>query len=70
MQYSLVSTRFQNAEEIRNWIDDWTAAKLTSLFRHDIAILPERWEKIVKNGGKCFVSIVLDNVLASTLPHC
>lgn len=43
MQHGLAgSTRFRNAEEVRKWI----AAKPTSFFRHGIAMLPERWEKV------------------------
>lgn len=54
MQNGLVGTRFRNAEEVRKWIDDWIAAKPTSFFRHGIAMLPERWEKVVENDGKYF----------------
>lgn len=54
MQHGLVGTRFRNAEEVRKWIDDWIAAKPTSFFRHGIAMLPERWEKVVENDGKYF----------------
>lgn len=54
MQHGLADTRFRNAEEVRKWIDDWIAAKPTSFFRHGIAMLPKRWEKVVENDGKYF----------------
>lgn len=54
MQHGLAGTRFRNAEEVRKWIDDWIAAKPTSFFRHGIAVLPERWGKVVENDGRYF----------------
>lgn len=54
MQHGLVGTRFRNAEEVRNWIDDWIAGKPMSFFRHGIAMLPERWGKVIDNDGKYF----------------
>jgi len=42
MQYALADTHFRNAEEVRKWVDEWIASKDTSIFRHGIAMLPER----------------------------
>ena len=54
IQHGLADTRYRNAEEVRKKLDDWIAAKPTSFFRHGIAMLPERWHKVIENEEKYF----------------
>jgi len=35
-------------------MDEWIASKDTAFYRREIALLPERWEKVVENGGNYF----------------
>ncbi|GBN95627.1 Mariner Mos1 transposase [Araneus ventricosus] len=38
----------------KKWVDSWIASKNVSLFRHEIQMLPERWEEVVASDGQYF----------------
>ena len=52
MAHGLAHQRFHSYEEATKWIDFWLASKDMSFFRHEIHILPERWEKVVSSDGQ------------------
>jgi len=47
-------THFFCYEEVQKWVDKWIASKDTVLYHRGIALLPERWEKVVENGRNYF----------------
>jgi len=57
MQHALVVIHFRNAEEVRKSVDEWIASKDISFFHHGIAMLPERWEKVIASDGKYYILI-------------
>lgn len=52
MQMDLADVRFQNIEEVRNWVDGWIAGKDEEFFRRGIHKLPERWREVIANDGQ------------------
>lgn len=52
MQIDLADIRFQNAGEVRKWIDNWIAKKDKDFFRRGINKLPERWREVIANEGE------------------
>jgi len=50
IQDALTDTHFSSYEEIQKWIDEWIASKDTA-FYDGVAVLSERWEKVIKNGA-------------------
>ncbi|EFN77192.1 Histone-lysine N-methyltransferase SETMAR, partial [Harpegnathos saltator] len=54
MVHGLSDQHFNNYEEIEKWLNEWIASKDESFFRHGTQQLPDRWEKIIANDGKCF----------------
>jgi len=48
MQYALMDTHFSSYEEVQKWMNEWIASKDTAFYRREIALLPERWEKVRK----------------------
>ena len=56
MAHRLAHRHFSSYEEIKKWIDSWTASKDASFFRDSIRKLAERWKKVVVNDGQYFES--------------
>ena len=57
MTHGLADQHFRSYEEVKNWIDSWTASKDDQFFRRGIrTTLPERWEKVVASDGQYFES--------------
>jgi len=54
MQHALTDTHFFNYEEVQKWVDEWITLKDTVFYHRGIVLLPERWEKVVENGGNYF----------------
>lgn len=54
MQHALTDTHFSNYKEVQKWVDGWIVSKDIAFYRRGIALLPERWEKVVENGGNYF----------------
>lgn len=52
MQIALSDVRFRNAEEVREWINDWIAEKDEDFFARGIRKLPERWLEVIANEGQ------------------
>lgn len=52
MQIDLADVRFRNADEVREWIDDWLAKKDEEYFYRGIHKLPRKWEEIIANYGE------------------
>lgn len=52
--HALKEQRFISYENMKNWLDDWFAAKDNTFFWRGIHKLPERWEKCVASDGKYF----------------
>lgn len=48
MQHGSADTRFRNAEKMRKCFDNWITAQPILVFRHGIAQLSERLEKVVE----------------------
>jgi len=46
-------THLSSYEEVQKWVNEWIASKDTAFYRHGIALLLEKWEK-VENGGNYF----------------
>lgn len=54
MQHTLSGQQFTKVEDIKKCIDDFIASKPRSFFRSGIRNLPDRWGKVLANGGKYF----------------
>ncbi|KMQ92519.1 transposase [Lasius niger] len=54
MQHAFTDTHFSSYEEVQKWVDEWIASKDIAFYRHGIALLPERWEKVVENERNYF----------------
>lgn len=55
MAHDLSEQRSMSYKDIKNWIGSWIASKYEELFRHNIRMLPESWEKVVASDGQYFV---------------
>jgi hypothetical protein len=49
---NLCRVSFNNDNVLRNWLEDFFAAKPADFFKRGIQNLPERWEAVVNNGGE------------------
>lgn len=47
------SDYFANYDEVDKWVADWIASKNQNN-RHNIQLLPKKWEKCVASEGKYF----------------
>jgi len=54
MQHALTDTHFSSYKEVQKWVDEWIASKDTTFYCRGIALLPERWNKVIANGGNYF----------------
>ena len=54
MQNALSGIRFTSVQGIRNWLDDFLAAKPAQFYWDGIHKLPERWGKVVVSDGQYF----------------
>lgn len=54
MQHGLSEQRFNSYEEVKKWLDKWIASKDEEFFQRGIRNLPQRWTKVVANGGQYF----------------
>ena len=54
MQDALEGRRFLYLDDIRKFVDDFIASKPASFFRSGIRMLPDRWRKVIENGGQYF----------------
>jgi len=55
IQHALTDTHFSSyEEEIQKWMNEWISSKDIAFYHRGIVRLPERWEKIVENGGNYF----------------
>ena len=41
-------------EDIGKWLDSWIASKDEHFYRNGIRASPERWAKVLANGGQYF----------------
>lgn len=51
MAHGLGEQRFQNRQEIQEWLDEWIASKPKKFFYDGIHKLPNLWENVVKHDG-------------------
>lgn len=54
MQHVLSDVRFNNAEEVQKFVDNFIQSKPIDFFHRGIHLLPERWQKVVDNDGEYF----------------
>ena len=54
MQHALENRCFLNLDDVRKFVVDFIASKPASFFRNGIRTLPDRWRKVIENGGKYF----------------
>lgn len=54
MAHELNDQRFCNYDDCKKWIDSWIGARELDFWRRGIAILPERWAKVVASDGQYF----------------
>lgn len=52
IQSGLADQRFRDVDDIRKWLDEFVVSKPSSFFREGIRQLPERWQKVIENGGE------------------
>ena len=54
MAHSRSKEQFRSHEDIEKWLDSWIASNDEHFYRNGIRALPERWAKVVANGGQYF----------------
>nr|CDS26851.1 Mariner Mos1 transposase [Hymenolepis microstoma] len=54
MAHGLADQHLSSYEEVKTWIDSWFLSKDEKFFHRGIRLLPERWAKVVANGGQHF----------------
>lgn len=54
MAHGLAEQRFQNRQEVQEWLDDWIVSKAENFFYDGIHKLPKLWENVVINDGNYF----------------
>ena len=52
--HGLADQQFRSYEDIEKWLDSWISSKTEHFYRNGIRALPERWVKVVANGGQYF----------------
>ena len=54
MQHGISEQHFNSYEEVKNWIDEWSASKGERWYWEGIHQLSKRWKKVIDNGGQYF----------------
>ena len=53
MSHALAEERYV-FEDIKKWVDSWTASKDEEFFHNGICKLPEKWRYVIANDGQYF----------------
>ncbi|KFD55948.1 hypothetical protein M513_03072 [Trichuris suis] len=51
MEQELCGHQFTNVVEIEKWVTDFFSSRPVNFYRYGIHMLPERWDKVIKNHG-------------------
>ena len=54
IQHALEGRRFLYLDDVRKFVDDFITSKPASFFGSGIRMFPDRWRKVIENGGQYF----------------
>ena len=61
MAHGLADQHFRSYEDIEKWLESRIASNDEDFYRNGIQALPERWAKVVANGGQYFERFICNH---------